>query len=56
MKDVNLETIIDTLSWYKIWPLNGCNHIRAKRKLLIDEHSRMFESRISAGATEKLLG
>ena len=31
MKDVNLETIIDTLSWYKIWQLHGSNLIRAKR-------------------------
>ena len=33
MKDTNLETIIDTLSWYKIWQLNGFNHTRAKYKL-----------------------
>ena len=31
---LNLETMIDTLSWYKIWQLNGFNHIRAKPKLL----------------------
>ena len=34
MRDVNLETIIGTLSWYKMHPLNGYNLIRAKRKLL----------------------
>ena len=34
VKDVNLETIIDTLSWYKIWQLNGFKLIRAKPKLL----------------------
>ena len=32
MKDVNRETITDTLSWYKIWQLSGPNHIRAKPK------------------------
>ena len=32
--DVSLETIIDTLSWYKTWLLNGSRHIRAKQKLL----------------------
>ena len=32
LQDVNLETIIDTLSWYKILPLNGSNLIRAKQK------------------------
>ena len=30
---MNLDTIIDTLSWYKIWQLNGFNLIRAKPKL-----------------------
>ena len=30
VKDVNLETTIDTLSWYKIWQLNGFNLIRSK--------------------------
>ena len=29
---VNLETITDMLSWYRIWPLNGFNLIRVKRK------------------------
>ena len=32
MKDVDLETITDALSWYKFWQLNGFNHIRAKQK------------------------
>ena len=32
MREVNLETITDTQSWYKIWPLNGFNLIRAKQK------------------------
>ena len=31
---MNLETIIDTQSWYKIWQLNGSSRIRAKQKLL----------------------
>ena len=33
MKDVNLETITDTQSWCKNWPLNGYNLICAKPKL-----------------------
>ena len=31
---MNLETITDTQSWYKIWPPNGSSRIRAKQKLL----------------------
>ena len=31
MRDVNPETITGTLSWYKILPLSGFNHIRAKQ-------------------------
>ena len=34
MKDVNLETIIDTLSWCKTWQLNGFNPILSEPKLL----------------------
>ena len=34
MREVNLETIIDMLSWYKILPLNGLNLVRVKHKLL----------------------
>ena len=33
VEDVNLETIIDTLSWYKSWQLNGFSLIRARLKL-----------------------
>ena len=33
-KDVNLGTIIDTQSWYKILPLDGFSRTRAKQKLL----------------------
>ena len=32
--DVNLGTIIDTLSWCRTWPPNGSSRIRAKQKLL----------------------
>ena len=32
MRAVNLETITDMLSWYRIWPPNGSNRIRVKRK------------------------
>ena len=34
MKDVNLETIIDTLLWYGTWQLSGSKLSRAKQKLL----------------------
>ena len=37
MKEVTLEAITDTQSWYKIWLLDGFNLIRAKRKLLREE-------------------
>ena len=32
-EDVNQETITDTLSLFKILPLNGFHHIRAKQRL-----------------------
>ena len=31
MEDVNLDTIIDTLSWYKTWQLSGHNHTRVNK-------------------------
>ena len=34
MKDVNLDTIIDTLWWYKTWQQSGYNHSRVKHKTL----------------------
>ena len=40
---VNLETITDTLSWYKILPLKGFDLIRAKQKLL-RRRKRVYES------------
>ena len=33
MRDVKQETITDTLSLFKILPLNGCNPIRVKQRL-----------------------
>ena len=33
MKNVNLDTIIDTL-WYKTWQQSGYNHTHVKQKLL----------------------
>ena len=33
MKDAILETIIDTLSWYKTWQHSGYNHTHVKQKL-----------------------
>ena len=52
MKDVNLETIIDTLSWYKIWQLNGFNLIRAKPKLLRNQ-KRAYRSSWSRRGNQK---
>ena len=43
MRKVNLETITDTSSWYKILPLNGFNLIRAKQKL-VRRRNRVYES------------
>ena len=37
MRDLNLETITDTMSWYKISPLNGYNLIRVKTKIVGNE-------------------
>ena len=34
VKDVNLDTIIDTLQWYKTWQHSGYNHTHVKQKLL----------------------
>ena len=39
MKIVNLETIIEMLSWYRIWLLSGSNRIRANRKILRKQRS-----------------
>ena len=33
VKDVNLDTIIDTLQWYNTWQLGGHNQTRVKQKL-----------------------
>ena len=32
MKDLNVDTITDTLSWYKIWQFSEYNHTRVKTK------------------------
>ena len=42
-KDVNLQTFIDTLLWYKIWQHSGYNHTHAKQKLL-RERKRAYKS------------
>ena len=42
-REVNLETITDTLPWYKILPLNGLNHIRVKQRLHM-RRRRVYES------------
>ena len=31
VKDVNLDTIIDTLWWYKIWQHSGYNHTHVNK-------------------------
>ena len=43
MRDVNLETMIDMLSWCKICQLNGFNLIRAKLKLLKKTEKRLHK-------------
>ena len=42
-KIVNLEAITGMQSWYKIWLLSGCNHIRAK-PIFLKEQERVHES------------
>ena len=49
---MNLETIIDTLPWYKIWQLNGFNLIRAKPKLL-RRQKRAYKSSWSRRGNQK---
>ena len=43
VKDVSLDTIIDTLLWYKTWQHSGYNHTRLKRKLH-KKHKRAYRS------------
>ena len=52
MKDVNLETIADTLSWYKITELNGFNHTGAKQTLL-RKQKRAYKSSWSRRENQK---
>ena len=54
VKDVNLETIIDTLLWYKIWQHTGYNHTHAKQKLL-RKRRRACKSSWSRGGNQKSL-
>ena len=44
MRDVNPETIIDMLSWYKISPLNGNNLIREKPRLSQDNRKELTKA------------
>ena len=54
MKKVNLETITDTLSWYKIQPLHGYNLVLVKRKLL-RRRKGVYESFWSRGKSLKFI-
>ena len=54
VKAVNLETIIDMLSWYKIWQLNGFNLTRAKPRLL-RKQKRAYKSSWSRRGNQKSL-
>ena len=42
MRDPNPETIIGTLSWYKILPHNGFNVIRAKQHIQMRRKKSLF--------------
>ena len=58
---MNLETIIDMLSWYKILPLNGFNNTRAKPKLLrrrkeVCQHSWKTDRKFYIQRTRWILG
>ena len=48
-KEVNPGTITDTLSWYKISPLNGYNLIRVKTKFARDGRE---STKVSRAVTE----
>ena len=49
---VTRETVTDTLSWYKIPPLNGYNLIRAKQKLL-KRRTRVYEGSSSRHRSQR---
>ena len=52
MREVILETITDTQSWFKIMPLDGFNHIRAKQRLL-RRRKRIYRSFSSRQKSQK---
>ena len=52
VKNVNLETIIDTLSWYKMWQLSGCNLSRAK-PIFLSKQKRVYGSFLSRQTSRK---
>ena len=54
MRDVNLETITDTLSWFRILPLNGFNLISAKQRLH-KRQRRVYEGSSSRGKSQQLV-
>ena len=54
MQDVNLETITDTLSWYRIWQLNLFTLFCAKQKLL-RKHKRAYKSSWGRRGNQKTL-
>ena len=53
-KDVNLDTIIDMLWWYKTWLHNGYNPTHAKRKLL-RKPRRAYRSSWSRYGNQKVI-
>ena len=54
MKDENVETTTGMQSWYKISLLDGCNHIRAKPKLL-RKRKGVYESFSSPSRKPKVI-
>ena len=52
MKKVNFETITNTQSQYKIWPLNGCSQTGVKLNLL-RKRRRVYESFSSRRTSRK---
>ena len=52
-RKVNLETITDTQSWYKILPLNGFNLIRAKQNF--SANGKVFVKLLGANEETKVI-
>ena len=55
MRDVNLETITGTQSWYKILPLTGFNLIFVKQNLHMRRKKKHFKILGTDASTESCI-